>query len=494
MESIHKTGRITYSTPGSTATPAVPIRLAWPALSIAVLAVLGVLAPYNGLAHDIPSDVTVQAFLKPVGGRMLLLIRVPLKAMRDIDFPQSGPGYLDLDRVDPFLRDAAKVWISDALSLYEDDTRLPQPAVLAARASLESDRAFASYEGALAHIRGAPLANNTEIYWNQAMLDVLYEYGIHSERSSFSMQPGFSRLGLRVITALRFIPYGGDIRAFEFVGDPGLVRLDPRWHQAILRFVRAGFFHIFSGTDHLLFLFCLVIPIRRFRTLILVVTSFTAAHSVTLIASAYNIAPSALWFPPLIETLIAISIVYMALGNICGGKVLHSRWLVAFGFGLVHGFGFSFALRESLQFAGTHLLTSLLSFNIGVELGQAAVLLLLIPMLGAVFRFALNERIGTIVLSALVAHTGWHWMLERAARLTQYRLEWPDLAAAPLASALHWLMLIVFLAGLFCCLPLLRRLRFPPHDFPRRPSFEFGLPEGIASTNSLQTKQGGGRA
>ena len=70
-------------------------------------------------------------------------------------------------------------------------------------------------------------------------------------------------------------------------------------------------------------------------------------------------APGALWFPPLIETLIALSIVYMASRTCWRGRFEH-RWMVAFGFGLVHGFGFSFALRDTLQFAGSHLLTSLL--------------------------------------------------------------------------------------------------------------------------------------
>ena len=78
------------------------------------------------------------------------------------------------------------------------------------------------------------------------------------------------------------------------------------------------------------------------------------------------------------------------------------RWTMAFAFGLVHGFGFSFALRESLQFAGSHLLTSLLSFNVGVELGQLAVLAVMVPALQVLFRFVLSERIGTIMLSALV--------------------------------------------------------------------------------------------
>src|SRR3981189_2417454 len=108
---------------------------------------------------------------------------------------------------------------------------------------------------------------------------------------------------------------GWEVRGFELSGEAGLVRLDPRWHQAALRFVEAGFFHILDGTDHLLFLLCLVIPFRRFRSLIKVVTAFTIAHSITLIASAYNLGPNALWFPPLIETLIAISILYMAIAH-----------------------------------------------------------------------------------------------------------------------------------------------------------------------------------
>jgi hypothetical protein len=185
------------------------------------------------------------------------------------------------------------------------------------------------------------------------MLDVLLEYPIASDRSDFSVRPGFERLGLRVLTVLRFVPPGGPERAFEFAGDPGLVRLDPRWHQAALRFVESGFFHILDGPDHLLFLACLVIPFRRFRELVLVVTSFTVAHSITLIASAYGLGPDALWFPPLIEMLIALSILYMVLENIVGGANVQRRWMITFAFGLVHGFGFSFLLRETLQFAGS---------------------------------------------------------------------------------------------------------------------------------------------
>ena len=413
-------------------------------LAAAVLLVL----PCAALAHDIPNDVTVQMFVKPEGQHLHILVRVPLKAMRDIIFPQRGPGYLDIERTAPLLPGAAKLWIAGFFETYEGDALLPNPQVRATRISLPSDFSFSSYETAFAHVIGPQLPDSTDVIWDQTLLDVLFDSPIHSDRARFSIQPRFGRLGLRVITVLRFVPPGGEVRAFEFDGDPGLVRLDPRWHQAAMRFVNLGFLHILDGTDHLLFLFCLVIPFRRLRALIPVVTAFTVAHSVTLIASAYNFAPDFLWFPPLIEVLIAASIVYMALENIVGAGSVQRRWMIAFGFGLVHGFGFSFALRQSLQFAGSHLLTSLLSFNIGVELGQLLVLILLIPLLQLFFRHAVAERVGTIILSAIVAHTAWHWMLDRGSVLRQFRFGWPALDATLLALVLRWLVLFTILGGL----------------------------------------------
>jgi hypothetical protein len=414
-------------------------------LILALPAALAFGFPARASPHDIAPDVAVHAFVKPEGQRLRLLVRTPLAALRDVVYPTRGPVYLDIARADASLREAARLWIADAVELYEEDERLPSPQIAAVRVSLPSDRSFGSYEEALAHVTGPPLPGETEIYWSQAMLDVLFEYPIRSEGSRFSIRPALGRLGLRVATTLRFLPPGGAVRAFELDGDPGLVRLDPRWRQAALRFVALGFRHILDGTDHLLFLLCLVIPFRRLRALVLVVTSFTAAHSITLIASAFGLAPDALWFPPLVETLIAVSIVYMALENIVAPQ-LRRRWIITFAFGLVHGFGFSFALRQTLQFAGSHLLTSLLSFNVGVELGQLLVLLVLVPALGFLFQ-RVPERTGTIVLSALVAHTAWHWMIERWDRLRQFRVPWPALDAALLAGALRGLMVVVAAAG-----------------------------------------------
>jgi hypothetical protein len=417
----------------------------------------------NASAHEIPSHVRVQAFLEPDGDRMRLLVRVPLAAMRDMSVPMDPLGYLDLTRVDSVLRDAAILWIADYVELYENGERLTRPEIAAARVSLPSDRSFDDYESALAHVRGPPLPPETQIYWAQGLLDVLFEYPIQSEGSEFTLNPGLERLGLSVVNVLRFIQPDGSVRAFDFVGNPGLIRLDPSWHQAFLGFVRLGFLHILEGTDHLLFLFCLIIPFRRFRELVLLVSSFTVAHSITLVASAYGVAPDALWFPALVETLIAASIVYMSLENIVGGRV-RRRWLITFGFGLVHGFGFSFALRETLQFAGSHLLTSLLAFNVGVELGQLLVLAIVLPLLSLLFTHVVSERTGTVILSALVAHTGWHWMVERGGALSQF--DWPELDARILASAMRWTMIPVAVAGLYWLYNLLRLHRSRGHQTP----------------------------
>jgi HupE / UreJ protein len=431
-------------------------------LAAALAAMLPCAIAPSAVAHEIPADVKINAFVKPHGDRLELLIRVPLAAMREVDFPTRGPGYLVISRADEALRNATKLHLIDNITIYENDVLLPAPSIVYARVSLPSDKSFTSYGEARAQVGAPRLPDDLELYWNQQLLDVLLEYPIQSDRSEFAIHPRVDRLGLRVSTALRFLPPGGDIRAFEFHGDPGLVRLDPRWHHAASRFVVSGFWHILEGIDHLLFLLCLVIPFRRLRPLVIIVTAFTIGHSISLIASAFGFVPDALWFPPLIETLIAVTIIYMALENIVYaalgklGSDISRRWIIAFAFGIVHGFGFSFALRESLQFAGDHLITALLGFNIGVEIGQIAVLLVLVPALNLLFRYVLPERLGVIILSALVAHVAWHWMTERGEQLAKF--PFPKLDAAFLASAMRGLMAALLLAlGVLLANSMVRR-------------------------------------
>jgi len=417
----------------------------YPQIAAAWLAIAVVLSG-SAAAHEIPTNATVAAFVKPEGNRLRVLMRVPLSTMRDVEFPMFGPGYLQISAADTHLRSGAKTWLVDYTNLFENGQRLGGEEIVAARISLPSDQSFTTFEGALSNLLSDRLPDEIQLMWDQALLDVLIEYPIGSAESEFSLHPQWNHLGIRTNTILRFLPPVGAERVFQYSGDPGLVRLDPRWHHAASTFTRLGFMHILEGIDHLLFIFCLVIPFRRFRPLVAVVTSFTVAHSITLGAAALGLVPSSLWFPPLIETLIALSIVYMAFENIVGVN-LQRRWMMAFGFGLIHGFGFSFLLTESLQFAGAHLVTSLLAFNIGVELGQIAVLLLTIPLLNLLFEKVVAERVGAILLSALVAHTAWHWMADRGVHLAEYQYQMPAFDVILLTAAMRWSMLLLIAMG-----------------------------------------------
>ena len=416
-----------------------------------VLALLLLLVPgHRAHAHEIPASVIVRAFVRPEGARVRLLVRVPLESMRDVSFPTRGAGLLDVARAEPTLRDAAQLWIADGLRLRVGERALGAPQVVAVRAALPSDRVFDSYREALRAVQESPLPVTTDIPVGQVMLDVLLDVPtaglVVGDEADLVLEPRWAHLGVRTTTVVTLMLSDGAKRVITFDGDPGAVRLDPRWWHAAWRFLLAGMKHMVSGVDHLLFVLCLVLPIRAMRPLVGVVTAFTIAHSITLVASAMGFAPTALWFPPLVEVFIAASIVYMALENIVGARV-QRRWMIAFAFGLVHGFGFSTALREQLQFAGSHLLVSLATFNLGVELAQLAVLAVAVPVLRWVFARAVPERIGVIVASAFITHEAWHWLLERAATLRTYRFTPPVLDALFLADVLRGAMGVLIVLG-----------------------------------------------
>ncbi len=439
-------------------------------IKTAALVALVLLPREPALAHEVPTDVVVRTIVKPGEEGLDFLVRVPLEAMRDVLFPQTRQGYLRISEADELLNDAATIWIAREVTLYENDLALDDWEIVATRLSLPSDRSFDSYESALEGMQRERLEDSEELLRDQALLDVHLRYPIDSATSDFSIAPEFARLGLQTTTIVRFLHPAGVERIFQFAGDPGLLRLDPRWHHAFFRFVGSGIEHILDGVDHLLFVICLLIPFRRIRPLVVIITSFTVAHSITLIASAFGLVPNVLWFPPLIETLIAASIVYMAFENIVGTQ-WERRWVIAFGFGLVHGFGFSFALSEILQFAGGHLVTSLLAFNIGVEIGQLLIIVVAVPVINLLFRHVVAERIGTILLSAVLAHSGWHWMSERAAELAAYSFQWPTMSYAFFAAFLRWLMLLIVIGAILRGMMLAydRFLKGAPRELSQTP-------------------------
>jgi HupE / UreJ protein len=392
-------------------------------------------------AHDLPLDRMMNGFVKIESGRANLVIRVPLDLLRAVPFPLEGDHY-NIAASEPAVEAAVKALASD-LRLWEDGVHLV-PSSATGRLAPLSDRSFENYDRAVIQV-AEPMEPGTTIGYELGYLDAHFAYPISSPKSVFSIQSAVAAdLGDYTKLSIRYIPLGQTSRAMMITGGSGRVALDPAWYQASVGFVRLGIEHILSGADHLLFLLCLIIPFRRIRDLIPVITAFTIGHSITLIGTAYNLAPMGAWFPPFIETAIAVSIVYMALENIVGPN-LRRRWIIAGVFGLVHGFGFSSALKDQLQFAGSHLLVSLFSFNIGIEIGQLAVLCAFVPALAFLFRGAMSGRMGIIVLSALIAHTAWHWMLDRGEVLWQ--TPWPQPTGPGLMILVRWILAVVVVVG-----------------------------------------------
>jgi len=397
-------------------------------------------------AHDIPGKMRVHALVKYDDGHLRVLLRLPLALFLNVNLPKRGPGYIDLAQIDAAMPVAIKA-IDQEVELFADGRRLPL-AHATARISQPSDRSFDTFERALAHMRGAPLPESTNVFWNQGYVDAELDYGRVAKDAGlaidFHPSPG---LGDRLKLDLGLIRPDGQIRAFEIATGSGTIPLDPRWYQAAWSFVQSGFEHILDGPDHLLFLLCLVLPFRRIDwNLVGVITSFTLAHSITLIAAAYGFVPAGAWFPPTVEVLIAASILYMAIENVVH-PALSRRWILSGAFGLVHGFAFSFLLTSQLQFAGTHLLLSLLSFNVGIELGQLLVLAVTVPLLGLLYSIPkIPERLVVVVGSVLIGHTAWHWVTERVAVLR--KVEWPEewLTSPGLAAAIIVVTLLSLLA------------------------------------------------
>ncbi|HEY2864681.1 MAG TPA: HupE/UreJ family protein [Casimicrobiaceae bacterium] len=415
-------------------------------------------------AHEFKLDALMNAFVKIEPDQADLVIRAPLYLFKSSHFPVKNIE-IDVANSAPAIG-RALAGLKQDIVVYEDGQPLTASKAIA-RLSLPSDRSFDSYDDAARHIADQPAAD-TQIYVDQGYVDAHLIYPIRSPKSVFSIRSTAApELGNYLKLALRYLPLGEEGRAMVVTGDSGTVNLNPPWYSAAAGFVGLGITHILTGADHLLFLLCLVIPLSGWRQILAIVTTFTIAHSFTLLGSAFGLAPTGAWFPPFVESAIAASIVFMALENIIGIDV-GRRVVIAGLFGLVHGFGFSYGLQENLQFAGTHLLVSLFAFNIGIEMGQIFVLALMLPALAFLRRYLLPGRVGMIILSALVAHVGWHWMTERWEALA--KVPWPQPSAAGVATLGLWLAGVLLAAGGIAAIARRLRLAGPPLPLPQRGS------------------------
>ncbi|MEO8066708.1 MAG: HupE/UreJ family protein [Flavobacteriales bacterium] len=181
--------------------------------------------------------------------------------------------------------------------------------------------------------------------------------------------------------------------------------------EAAWTYLKLGYTHILPlGLDHILFVLCLFLLSAKLKPIIMQATAFTVAHSVTLGLSLYGVIE-----PPtrIVEPMIAVSILYVALENIFSPRVKASRLGIVFLFGLIHGMGFATVLSE-IGLPTEHFATALVTFNVGVELGQITVILLAYLLVGKWFsdKPYYRQRI-VIPLSVLIALTATYWTVER---------------------------------------------------------------------------------
>jgi HupE / UreJ protein len=159
--------------------------------------------------------------------------------------------------------------------------------------------------------------------------------------------------------------------------------------RSFASFLTLGILHIATGWDHLLFLFALLLGGGRLGQLVKIVTAFTVAHSVTLIAAALDVVT----LPErLVESAIALSIVYVAVENmVLGERGVSKRWLVALLFGSIHGFGFSSVLKD-IGLPADGLAWALFAFNLGAEAGQLVIVACAVPLLWMLQRVSWRRR------------------------------------------------------------------------------------------------------
>lgn len=181
------------------------------------------------------------------------------------------------------------------------------------------------------------------------------------------------------------------------------------WFKKIYIFIKAGFEHIIpQGLDHILFVLGLFFSSLKFRSLIIQVTAFTLAHSITLALAAVGVVKLQL---SLVEPLIFLSIIWVAIENTIFKQTTKWRPLVIFGFGLLHGLGFA-ALLTQYGLPKDNFISLLLAFNVGVELGQLAVLIMAFILVRAIFRKSQNKNQLKIPASIIIGLVGLYWFVD----------------------------------------------------------------------------------
>jgi hypothetical protein len=407
------------------------------------------------LMHDLPQDTMMHAFFRVQGNEAHLLVRVPLDLLHGISWPTNHGEYAIGDS------QAAVNQALDALShtilIWQDGERLTPTSSSGQLAAL-GDLSFANPEAAAAHI-AQPAEPGLKLAVDLGYLDAHFIYPIRPAPAVFSIQSRVAE-DLQELSKLivQFVPdgnYSGG--AMTISARSGRVALNPNRAQAALGFVLVGMQGLLTNADCLLFILCLMIPFRRAHDFAAPYAAFVLANLISLAGTAFGFAPDSLWFGASAASVSAVLIFFLALGNIFGAHLQRRRlWTGLFGF--ILGFEFARLLAERLQFAGAHSTIALWFLALGVDLGALLVFALTFVGLALILRGARAGRIGMIVLSAIVAHAAWHWMIDRLGVFWQ--TPWPSMTMSGFYHLAQWIFAVLLAAGAYT---LAARRLIPAH-------------------------------
>ena len=268
-----------------------------------------------------------------------------------------------------------------------------------------------------------------DVYVGDTTVDVLLRYttqgAVYNYAISSKLDPGLPDQDETANLILDYSPSSVQVyRARGLLHEPVVVTRSV--FDAVMTFIQEGVKHILEGLDHVLFVICLVLGAMHFGPLLWRVTGFTIGHSITLSIGFFGFVPTVAWFVPVVETGIALSIIYVAFVAVApdfklGPKsVLQQKkkeWTVIGVTGLIgllHGLGFSFVLQNILQVTSPNIWQSLLAFNLGVEIGQLLIVIASLFVFSLIsFLGARASKINRTIVAGVCASTALYWVIER---------------------------------------------------------------------------------
>lgn len=425
----------------------VPVRRAL----LTVLWLCAVFAPRPADAHRLPPQV-IAFFAVDTGAGgtaaapvLRVVVRVPTAILLDARLPMVQTTMLDLTTIDGAL---ANVAAEVARSLEVSDSGRPLVARRTAWIlSPFTDTSFDRYETAKARLSGPPIPRDRAIYWNEAYVDLEYEYPLASPDARVTARVNGLRLGGDFFqTRVTYVPASGRPRTMTVSGPPQRITFEPPLAIAVTALVRRGVDQL--GNQRLLWLFvlCLAIPARRLDEVVRPFAAFAIVYAIALGAvtlSSTTVRDDVFYAAQFVAGL---GVVLAAVQAIVGTRWFASA-VVAAVFGAAAGLLLGSAMHELLPLAGSHGGLSVLSFAVLVTLFAGALLVALKSLVPLPYRSPAPAWLVTAALCALPAHEAAHVMSDVAGRIAE-RTPWE---LQPLLAAIvgHWPVLaaVVFLAA-----------------------------------------------